>query len=123
MRFKDNLKAFVSYLKAFPTPTFLEAHSTLQTSCVELKGCIRELERENETLRQRLHLKGAFSRHNGAYFFETPDGQKEPFCSWCWEVKSKLVRLHLEDEGRAACPQCKNPGALIPSSRPIKSKG
>ena len=108
MHFKDNLKAYVHYLKAFPTPSYLKAHAALQDACMELKGYIRELERENENLRKRLYFKGAYSLHNGAYFFETPDGQKEPFCSWCWEINNKLLRLYLDDEGTAACPRCGN---------------
>jgi hypothetical protein len=106
MSFKDNLKVFLSYLKQFPSPTFLEKHSNLKTSYFELKDNIRELEKENKILKERLHLKGAFSRHNGAYFFETPDGRQEPFCSRCWDVESRLTPLRLEDEDTASCPRC-----------------
>ena len=106
MSFKDNLKLFLSYLKQFPTPTFVEQHTSLKTSYIELKDCVRKLERENKTLKLKLHSKGAFSRHNGAYFFETPDGQQEPFCSRCWDLESRLVPLPLKDDSIAPCPRC-----------------
>lgn len=108
MGFKDFLNVFVSYLRQFPTPTFLDKHTSLETSYFKLKDCIRELERENQALKQRLQSDGTFSRRNGAYFFETPDGQKEPFCSRCWDLESKLVPIRLKDDGMEACPRCTN---------------
>ena len=108
MSFLDNFKAFVSYVREFPDPGWIEKHSNLRTSCLELKSCVNRLEKENELLRERLHIKGSFSRHNGAYFLETPDGREQPFCSGCWDNESKLVRLRLGDDAAAECPRCRN---------------
>ena len=108
MSFLDKFKAFVSYVREFPDPGWIEKHTNLRTSYLDLKNRVNRLEKENELLRKRSHIKGSFSRHNGAYFLETPDGQEEPFCSECWDAESKLVRLHLGHDAVAECPRCRN---------------
>lgn len=108
MSFFDSLKAFVSYVMEFQVPRSTEEIKQ-ETSLLELQGFLHELEQENEVLKERLGAKGSILLgDNGAYFFETSDGQEEPFCSRCWDADCKLVRLHIGDDGVATCPQCKN---------------
>lgn len=106
MSFLDSFKAFVSYVMEFQIPGSTEEIKH-ETSLLELQGFVRELEQENEALKKRQGAKGSILNDNGAYFFETSDGREEPFCSSCWDLDCKLVRLHIGDDGVATCPQCK----------------
>ncbi len=108
MSYLAKLKAFMSYLAKFQSHNSTEEHMKLKTSLLELQGCVHRLEKENEALKKRLGAKGSFSRDNGVYSFETSHGHEELFCSRCWDVDCKLVRLHVGDDGVATCPQCKN---------------
>ncbi len=110
MRFRDGLKVLFSYLKEFPNPSIMERLTKLTTSCKELEACVHKLEQENALLKKRLDLEGKFSRHNGAYYFETPEGHEAPFCSECWDVRGRLVRLKVGGNGDIACPQCQENG-------------
>jgi len=108
MTYLAKLKAFISYLAKFQSHNSTEEIKH-ETSLLELQGFLHELEQENEVLKERLGAKGSILlSDNGAYFFETSDGQEEPFCSRCWDADCKLVRLHIGDDGVATCPQCKN---------------
>jgi hypothetical protein len=110
MRFRDSLKILISYLKEFPNPRFMERHTKLTTSCKELNDYVHRLEQENALLKKKLDLEGRFSRHNGAYYFETPEGHQAPFCSECWDVRGRLVRLKIGGDGVIVCPQCEGNG-------------
>ena len=106
MGFHDNLKMVISYLKQFPNPTLVQQYTKLATTCRELKDSVDKLEQENASLKEKLSLEGTFSRHNGAYYFETPEGCEAPFCSRCWDTNARLIRLRTGPDGVAACPQC-----------------
>ncbi|MBE9580757.1 MAG: hypothetical protein IMF18_03975 [Proteobacteria bacterium] len=107
MSFLDSCKAFVSYVMEFQIPGSTEEIKH-ETSLLELQGFVRELEQENEVLKERLGAKRTILlSDNGAYFFETSDGREEPFCSRCWDLDCKLVRLGMANDGVPTCPQCK----------------
>jgi hypothetical protein len=106
MGFRTNLKVIITYLKDFPSPTFLQKHHKLTHACQELEDRVDRLTRENAWLKKKRDLEGAYTHHNGAYFFETPDGQTAPYCSQCWDAKGRLVKLETGANGRANCPQC-----------------
>ena len=106
MNFRENLKMFVSYLKEFPSPSLMIRHAKLTTSCRELKDSVHKLQQENACLKEKLELEGKYVRNNGAYFFETPEGHEAPFCSRCWDLRGRLVRLSDGLEGGQTCPFC-----------------
>ena len=77
----------------------------LTTSYEKLKDSVDKLERENALLKEKQDLQGTFVRHNGAYYFETPDGRDAPFCSRCGDMDGKLVKLQVGPNG-LGCPRC-----------------
>ena len=66
----------------------------------ELRARVRELE-EQARLRAELVFEG------NAYWLPRDGGREGPFCSKCFDVDGKVIRLHHWEESRQhACPSC-----------------
>ncbi|RFB14712.1 hypothetical protein DZB84_14800 [Bacillus sp. HNG] len=76
----------------------------LQAEAMDMTQKLNELKEENKALKEKLETKGKLTFKNQMYFL---DEDSEPFCSSCWDVKSKLVRLHGDGESWFQCPSCK----------------
>lgn len=86
----------------------------LRMKITELYGQNIELKEENHKLRMSLQEAKDKSKinseltHKDNHYFKGEDG---PYCTKCWDVDSKLVRLH--DGGSSngqtyfSCPNCK----------------
>lgn len=73
------------------------------------------LQEENQKLKEMLKENDRMADiskllvfENNAYFLEKEGGRKDgPFCSRCWDVHKRLVRLHIAEEfGYGFCPEC-----------------
>jgi hypothetical protein len=60
---------------------------------MELVEKNRELTEENRSLNDQLQVKGSLD-FDGERYWLTKEGKKDgPFCSTCWDIDSKLVRM------------------------------
>ena len=81
----------------------------LQISVFELIERLERAEKENATLKTQLEIKESVFQKSGLYFTKENDKVDGPFCTRCWDVKNKLVRLPVSKGSHwAVCPECKN---------------
>jgi hypothetical protein len=59
---------------------------------------------ENNALKERIETAGKMKFINNMYYIEK---EGDPYCSKCWDVDNKRVRLHGNSEGFFQCPSCK----------------
>jgi len=81
-----------------------------QKELLEMQKEIQKLEKENRGLKEKLEIKEnlEYDDKNNVYWSKKGGEEKDgPFCSRCWDVDKKLVRLHPTGiEGSLICPQC-----------------
>src|ERR1700677_3279566 len=65
-----------------------------QQQMLEMQKKIRELETENKNLKEKLETKGKLRHDKNAYWLEEDGKNEGPFCTCCWDVDKKLVRMH-----------------------------
>jgi hypothetical protein len=75
----------------------------LQAEAITVLEKLSELKKENKGLKEKLET-GKLTFKDKMYFLK---GDKNPFCSKCWDVDGKLIRLHGDGEGWFQCPACK----------------
>ncbi len=86
----------------------------LRMKITDLYGQNIELKEENHKLRNALQEVKERAKinseltHKDNHYYKSEDG---PFCTKCWDVDNKLVRLHKGDisngETYFSCPNCK----------------
>ena len=108
MSLAENIGSLISTVKKLKDPQLMEQVVNLQTSVLELQERVRELEKENEKLKRRQAISGSLVVEHGVYFTEKSQKKDGPFCTRCWDVESKLVRLIIMQNNWATCPECKN---------------
>lgn len=96
----DNIQLYKSILDAY------NAAIELMSENADLKERIKELEQQQITAK-------SLEFNNNAYWIKNDDGSVDgPFCSNCWDVERKLVRLHVAIKSnypkRAKCLNCKS---------------
>ena len=116
MSFIDNIKSLASTVRKLKDPELMKRFMNLQTSALglqndndQLRDRIRDLEKENKSLEEKIAIKGSLVVEYGAYFTKTSEGKDGPYCTRCWDVINKLVRLNVRSNGQAVCPECKFP--------------
>jgi len=74
---------------------------------LDLQAEVMELVDENRRLKEQLQVRSELTFDKGAYWLgkdeKTRDG---PFCSRCWDVDRKLVRIRCAPGYTPVCPQC-----------------
>jgi len=105
----DNIKLLVSTAKRLKDPELMAHVLDVQTSVLELKDRLERAEKENKTLKQQLEIKESIFHKSGLYFTKNNEEVDGPFCTRCWDVDNKLVRLPVTRGNRwTLCPECKN---------------
>lgn len=71
---------------------------------VELQTEVYSVIEENRALKEKLATREKLTFRRNCYWI----GDDGPFCSRCWDVDGKLVRLHLKTALRLPpeCPSC-----------------
>lgn len=69
---------------------------------LELQTQVYSLVEENRALKERLTVREQLTFKGNAYWM----GDSGPFCSRCWDVEWKLVRIHASRAG--IVPSCVN---------------
>jgi hypothetical protein len=85
----------------------------LQTVMLELQGKLSGLQVDNEALRdevralrEQIALKDSLVFDAGDYWLDGDHGRVGPFCSRCFDVDGKAVRMHPGRTGSPFCPEC-----------------
>lgn len=91
-----------------------------QQRMLEMQSQIVELTTENKQLRDELQVQQSLVYKNNAYWSVTGDAKDGPFCSRCWDVMHKTVRLKPGVNNRAfsSCPECNTQFQTDPSYAP-----
>ena len=107
----DDLKSIGKVLQEAGKIDLYQKILDIQARALEMLEKIRKLEKEKQELKEKLEIKEnlEYDNENSAYWVKKGEMEKDgPFCSRCWDVDKKLVRLHPTSvEGSLACPQCK----------------
>ena len=83
----------------------------------ELAGHKHELEKRLRELDSTLDQKEEFVFDRDAYWRVDGDSTVGPFCSKCFDVDSKTVRMHKAQSGYSMCPNCKTLAEVNPEQR------
>lgn len=88
-----------------------------QQKMLEMQSQISELTAENKVLRDELQVKQSLVYENNAYWSTMGVAKDGPFCSRCWDVTSKTVRLKRGINNRtfSICPECNTQFQTDPS--------
>ena len=80
-----------------------------QQKMLEMQSSIADLTEENKNLKRRLELEVSLQFENNAYWSVTSNQKDGPFCSRCWDVDNKTVRLKpgVSNQSFSTCPGCK----------------
>jgi len=89
----------------------LAENLALSSKVAELEGKLRE--RESQLQRQEEFV---FDRN--AYWIVSGETSDGPFCSRCFDVDDKPVRMHPTNNGYFKCPACKTLALVNPDQRP-----
>ena len=119
----DIIKDAIRLARKLDNVAIVKALLDAQQSALELTQQNEELREEVARLKEALELHGTVKYDDGAYWSENGD-RDGPFCTKCWEVDGKLVRMkHTEDQW-FKCPNCKigcdipsGPGATLPATK------
>lgn len=83
------IENFKDVLRVADTLNNLDLYKKLS----ELQTAVFALEEENRSLKEQLNIKNTLTFEDEKYWLER-NGQKEgPFCTVCWDIDSKLVRM------------------------------
>ena len=93
----ETLKDIVSAASKLDNVEVMRRVMELQTQC-------QDLESENRALKERLSTHSQLIVQKNAYW----RGNDGPFCTKCWDVESRLVRLHVRKNFHPKCPSCGN---------------
>lgn len=74
----------------------------LQRKAISLQQELYDLQEEVRVLRERLANREQLSFRRNAYW----RGEEGPFCSRCFDVEGKVVRLHVTRTFMPMCPAC-----------------
>ena len=84
-----------------------ELHSDVGALIDENRG----LKDEIASLNEAMAISSELTVRENAYFRGSSSGQEEgPFCTRCWDVDSRLVRLHEYGRSGTICPNCDKRG-------------
>lgn len=93
-----------------------------QQRMLEMLATISELTEENRILKQQLSARDAMFYENNAYWSKPNDDKSDgPFCSRCWDVDGKTVRLKpgINNPAFSSCPGCNTQFQTDSSYKPI----
>jgi hypothetical protein len=106
----DNLKDAVRLAQTVGNADLYQKLNGVQTDFLELSEKARELQEENDQLREQLRQKDRMdeflakrTHRNNAYWID----DEGPYCTCCWDAKGQIVRMIAHAHaGGAECPAC-----------------
>ena len=118
----DDLKSAASVLQEAGKIEQYRQILEVQKQLLEMQKHAADLEIENKDLKEKLQTHQGLIYENNAYWTQEEDKKVGPFCSRCWDVDKKLIRMH-PDTNRAfsKCPKCGTAVQIDPSYEPTYS--
>lgn len=107
MSLSDNIKSIISTIRKYKDPELMDQVVNLQKSVLGLQERVGELEKENQLLKKKMNVQESLVVEHQVYFSKKADKKDGPFCTRCWDMDNKLLRLEVLQNGIARCPQCK----------------
>jgi valyl-tRNA synthetase len=111
----DEVKSVAVLVTKLKDPEQMEHVMKLQNSVMELiddNGKLREkitgLQSDIDRLKKEKETIESLTVEYGVYFQTTDNKHDGPYCTRCFDVEKNLVRLTVQSNGYAYCPQCKN---------------
>src|SRR5256885_467658 len=102
----DGIKKVLAVAKRLKDADVQEILLDAQERALSLKEELVTLRAENLGLREQLAAKVAAEFDSGAYWSKTAEGRDGPFCSRCYDVDRRLVRMKQNLGQWHRCPQC-----------------
>jgi hypothetical protein len=68
-----------------------------------LQAQVELLQEENKALQEQIRIRGSLVRLRGLTYL---DGDDDPICGRCAEVRSLIVHLHKPPLKSVCCPEC-----------------
>ena len=79
----------------------------LQSDMLELQNEHQAVMRENEALKAARQLDSELIIRENAYWRDdAPETRQGPFCTKCYDVDGKLIRLKIREDHAQRCPSC-----------------
>ena len=105
----------------------------LREKIVELVGQLNEVVADNSELRRRIEdletraqIKSSLQFRRFSYWTGESDSEENgPYCTKCWDVDGKLVRMlqpFSTDFGGRNCPNCASSAPVFPEREPKQGK-
>lgn len=106
----DNLKTIGSTLQKANKIEEYAQILEVQQQLLDMQKQIQDLESANRKLKEQIEIRDSLSIDRGAYWRLVGEEKAGPYCTRCYDVDGKLVRLTVTDRGRywATCPNCKS---------------
>lgn len=77
-----------------------------QKECLDLLDENRKLKERIRELEESQRITGELVFRESSYFRPSATGEEGPFCSVCWDVDRRLVRMHEGSYGQHYCMHC-----------------
>lgn len=104
----DNVKDAVKLVQQLDNIDLMRKMMDVQTDAMRLFEENDQLKREIGRLQEALKVKGQLFFEKNVRWLKKEDGSREgPYCSRCWDVDQKLIRILRHPSGGSACPECK----------------
>lgn len=79
-----------------------------------LTADVAQLQADNRRLREEAEQRGLLKFQRESYWRQDGDNKEGPFCSRCFDVDRKVVRLHAAYQGYYVCPNCQKSVSVYP---------
>lgn len=108
MNILDNIKTVVKTVQKIDNLELYQKILNLQGEIQKLFQENIKLKKENDSLQDKLKIKGSIKLNKGMYWIQKSDDKDDgPFCTKCWDVDKLLVRLVKPGRMGFTCPNCK----------------
>ncbi len=101
----ETIKDAVKLAQKLGNVEIAQALIDAQQAALDLMGENQSLRDEVARLNEALELQGTVKYDDGAYWTENGD-RDGPFCTKCWDVDQKLVRMKHTHTEWFHCPNC-----------------
>ena len=121
MSIVENIKSVASTIQQIDNIELYQKILEVQKEAIDLLNENRELKEERAELLNKIKIKDQLLFDDNLYWLVEDNGKRNgPFCSRCWDVDQKLVRMKNDsNEFYFSCPdiqRCQN-GVKIKESK------
>ncbi len=104
----DEFKSIVEVVRQLDNVELLRKVVELQGEAVQLVAENNELKAQVNVLKEKTRIRESLKFKHDVYWVESPEGHDDgPYCSNCWDVKEKLVRMVSGTNPQTYfCPNC-----------------